>query len=130
VKAFNIAVSQAEGERVLHLAAEPVCNSLLMRTDVAMRGDITVKAWSLERVLRTVGSSVDLLKMDIEGLEYEVLLSCSPQALGVVERIALEYHDKAVSGTHDVSQLSAFLNRNGFSTQLNVTRRILLAQRK
>jgi len=35
---------------------------------------------------------VDLLKMDIEGSEYEVLLSTSPQVLSRIGRIAVEYH--------------------------------------
>jgi FkbM family methyltransferase len=37
---------------------------------------------------------VDLLKMDIEGSEYEVLLAASPRDLYRVKRINLEYHAK------------------------------------
>jgi hypothetical protein len=35
---------------------------------------------------------IDLLKMDIEGSEYEALLSTSPRELQIIRRIALEYH--------------------------------------
>jgi FkbM family methyltransferase len=131
VKAFNVAVSGKDGESTLHLHREPGQNSLLQRSDPALRpiGDAKVETWSLARVLKTIASPVSLLKMDIEGMEYESLFSCSAQELQSVERIALEYHEDWVHTPHHVSELVDFLSGRGFRTQLCPGRRILVAQR-
>lgn len=41
------------------------------------------------------GATVDLLKIDIEGAEYEVLKSASAETLQRVHRIVLEFHPNA-----------------------------------
>jgi FkbM family methyltransferase len=128
---FNVAVGGRDGEATLHLHREAGQNSFLRRSDPALRsiGDIKVKTWSLGRVLKTIGSPISLLKMDIEGMEYEVLFSCPSDDLQRVERIALEYHDDWVEVPHHVPELVDFLNREGFSTNLLPNQPILVAQR-
>jgi FkbM family methyltransferase len=127
VTLFNIAVGKTEGKVVLHLASDSVCNSLFVRSDIAVRGEVVVDAWPLQKILDTIGSPVDLLKMDIEGMEYDALLACPPEALSQIRRIALEYHDYLMSGVYTVRHLSEFLTANGFSVRLNTARRILMA---
>jgi Methyltransferase FkbM domain len=83
----------------------------------------------MERVLKTVASPVNLLKMDIEGIEYEALLSCPADILQTVERIVLEYHDDRVCTSHSVSELVERLNDRGFSTHLLPSRQMLFAER-
>jgi FkbM family methyltransferase len=131
VKAFNIAVGGQSGESVLHIFPDNGQNSLLQRSNPQLRpiSDVTVETWSLSRVLETVASPVNLLKMDIEGMEYEVLFSCPAEHLQKVERIALEYHESVVRTGHSVPELVEFLNRRGFSTHLQPRREILLAER-
>jgi FkbM family methyltransferase len=129
VKGFNVAVSSKEGEAVLHLAAESVCNSLIQRSDVAQRGDVRVEVWSMAKLLKALPAPINLLKMDIEGMEYDALLSCSDEDLKRVERIALEYHDDHIRTGRSNSELIQFLNERGFSTDLHPERRILLAAR-
>jgi len=54
-----------------------------------------VEAVSLAGFLEsTCERQIDLLKMDIEGSEYEVLLAASSRDLDRVRRINLEYHQK------------------------------------
>ena len=127
VKLFNIAVGKDDGLAILHLAKDSVEDSLLLLSAVPMRGDVVVNTWPLQKILNTVGSPVDLLKMDIEGMEYDTLLTCPPDALRQVRRIALEYHDHKMSGVYTVRHLSEFLTANGFSVRLNTARRILMA---
>jgi FkbM family methyltransferase len=131
VKAFNIAVTGKDGESTLYLHREAGQNTLLQRSDAALQsiGDAKVITWSLERVLKTIGSPISLLKMDIEGMEYEALFSCPSEVLQKVERIALEYHDDWVHVPHQVGELVDFLNGKGFATNLLVDRRILVAKR-
>ena len=56
---------------------------------------------------------VDLLKMDIEGSEYEVLLSTPQTVLLRIDRIALEYHGD--SAPYSRQQLFDHLGQAGFT---------------
>jgi FkbM family methyltransferase len=131
VSAFNIAVSGQSGESVLHLFPDHGQNTLLQRANQQLRptSDVTVETWSLARILQEVATPVNLLKMDIEGMEYETLFSCPPEQLRKIERIALEYHEDVVLTSHRVPELVEFLNGGGFSTRLDPAREILLAER-
>lgn len=42
---------------------------------------------------------IDFLKVDIEGSERDVFAAATPELLGRVKRIAMEYHDQIVPGT-------------------------------
>ncbi len=66
------------------------------------------RQWSLDRVA--------LLKMDIEGGEYEVLLSAPVSILSSIDRVVVEVHDNYRG--HDASQLVVFLEQSGFSVQI------------
>ena len=132
VRMFNIAVSGRDGESTLHLCPDCAQSGFLQRCNPALRPvrDIKVETWSMERVLRTVASPVNLLKVDIEGLEYEAVLSCPADIFRTVERIALEYHDNRVRTSHCVSELVESLNDRGFSTRLHPSRQLLFAERQ
>jgi FkbM family methyltransferase len=132
VKAFNVAVSNRDGESTLHITPEAWSNTLLEGPESESRsaGDVRVETWSLSRVLRTIGSPVDLVKMDIEGMEYQSLLSCPPEDLRSVARIAMEYHHDPSPHPHTISELVQFLNANGFTTQLYPGQELLIAEQK
>jgi FkbM family methyltransferase len=131
VKAFNVAVGGRDGESTLNLHEDNAQNSLLQRWDPRLQpiGSIKVETWSLVRVLKTVASQVNLLKLDIEGMEYETLFSCPDEYLQRVERIVLEYHDVLVRVPHTIFEVVEFLNARGFSTYLTPGNEILLAER-
>ena len=131
IKAFNVAVGGQDGESTLNLYEENGQNTLLQRSNPQLHpvGSVRVETWSLARVLKTVASQVNLLKVDIEGMEYETLLSCPDEYLERVERIALEYHDVLVRVPHTVFELVEFLNARGFSTYLSPGNEVLLAER-
>jgi FkbM family methyltransferase len=131
VKAFNVAVGGRDGQSTLNLYEENGQNTLLQRSNPQLRpvGSIKVETWSLASVLKTVAAQVNLLKVDIEGMEYEALFSCPDQYLQRVDRIALEYHDVLVRVPHTVFELVEFLNARGFSIYLSPGNEILLAER-
>jgi FkbM family methyltransferase len=54
---------------------------------------------------------IDLLKMDIEGSEYEVLSATPPASLSRVQAIALEYHKPGAAAPMDKRQLTQYLTR-------------------
>jgi FkbM family methyltransferase len=130
ITAFNIAVSGEDGEAILYLQRERGQNSLLQRSDAQPIGEAKVATWSLKRALRKAASPINLLKMDMEGMEYDALLSCAAEDLQKVERVALEYHDQWVHTPHHVSELVDFLGSRGFATYLYPQRPILIAENR
>lgn len=95
VKILPVAVSDHSGRLTLHLHAvtNPGATSIVRPGRSSWR-QLTVDCMPLERLLDSEGvGSVDLLKMDIEGAEYEAILG-SPAMFrsGRIRSIALEYH--------------------------------------
>src|SRR5579885_398752 len=64
------------------------------RRIVENEGD-PVNAISLDSLLRQCGwDRVDLLKMDIEGSEFDAILRASPEVLSRIGRISMEFHPR------------------------------------
>ena len=81
----------------------------------------TVSSIRLKDVLQNE-ISIDLLKIDIEGAEYEVMMDCS-DSLNMVENIFIEYHSWN-SSAQKLSEILEVLERNGFRYYIdNVTNR-------
>lgn len=76
----------------------------------------TVQAFSLEDLVEQQNfDSVDLMKMDCEGADYEILLNAPSQTLALVDRIIMEYHDLGENWNPQV--LSTFLEKEGFQVR-------------
>lgn len=65
--------------------------------------------------------TIDILKIDCEGAEYEILLNAGEEFLGKINNIALEYHEK--EGTEFVT-LRNHLEKSGFKLVNMVTEEI------
>ena len=74
-------------------------------------GGIEVEAVSLNDVLKDF-SIVDLLKVDIEGAEYDVFAHASPETLAKVKNILMEVHDPV-----KVDWFTRLLKQNGFAVE-------------
>ena len=78
--------------------------------------EVTVPAITLQGALeRLPDRRCDFLKVDCEGAEYEILLGASPETLGRIRHLALEYHDGITAHRHE--ELAVFLERNGFAVR-------------
>jgi FkbM family methyltransferase len=51
---------------------------------------------TLDDLLRQVGGHIDVLKMDVEGAEFEVLERASADALASIDQILVEFHDGTI----------------------------------
>jgi FkbM family methyltransferase len=72
-----------------------------------------VQAVSLQEVLRSNQlGSVDLVKLDCEGAEFDILLGSKPEIVRMFKRIVMEYHDTP-GGRHH-SQLKSYLEGLGY----------------
>jgi len=76
-----------------------------------------VQAIQLSSILANL-DSIDLLKMDIEGAEYEVIKDCAMQ-LPKIKHLFLEYHGK-VSETHKLNELLQIVENAGFKVYIKM----------
>ncbi len=88
---FQSALSSSQS--LAWLAASPIASQMVqVRQDGDGEG-IAIKPMSLKDLLdRIPDEHIDFLKMDIEGSEYDVLLSSRPEDLRRVRRMSIEYH--------------------------------------
>lgn len=81
--------------------------------EVTGQGGIPVESLSLDDILRDV-QNVDLLKIDIEGSEYDLLNASSSQTFSKIQRIVMELH--IVPDFDDAAWGESLLKKHGFVT--------------
>jgi FkbM family methyltransferase len=87
LRCTRAAVAGSAGTRQLALAEDSAANA------IDPGGDVTVASVTLGEALAQAGfPQVDVLKMDIEGAEYEVFEQLAPRGLDGVGAIVLECH--------------------------------------
>lgn len=114
VRVEPFAIAATTGERTLGASfGRSTGGWSLLKT----RSIRTVRCVSLEDVWRQWSlDRVALLKMDIEGSEYEVLLSAPAFILSSIDRVVVEVHDNYRG--HNVLQLVGRLEQSGFSVRI------------
>jgi len=82
---------------------------------VQATGGTAVESISLESLLAKCNwDSVDLLKLDIEGSEFEVLLNAPAEALRRIRRISMEFHPRPDENRYVPELLFEHLRSAGF----------------
>jgi len=111
VTAVNMAVAGQAGSGTLEL----LDHSLGTRLARNGGGGVSVAISTVQDLIAGARmSAVDLLKVDCEGMEYEVLAMMDPAQLRQIETLACEYHPQP---GHDVTELDAVLSTAGFRLQ-------------
>ena len=93
VHAFNVALGSCAGtmSMVSGGASQNFC--VVQAGETPAAPSVRVEAVRLREFLKRIpAQTIDLLKMDIEGSEYDVLLSATKADLARIRRIDLEYH--------------------------------------
>src|SRR5437899_1892859 len=95
VQCVQVGLAAASGHRLIRSAGDSPDRQLVRsETPDPSEQTITVQCIDLAECLRLHGlDDLDLLKMDIEGSEWEVLLSTPPEVLARIRHIQLEYHE-------------------------------------
>ncbi len=76
---------------------------------------ISVPAVTLADAISSAGlEHCDLMKLDCEGAEYPILMSCPVDVFNKIERIVMEYHDIP---RHHHKELVDFLKANGYQVE-------------
>lgn len=119
VSVHNLMLANADGERPFYVASE-VGGSLKMSSlpdRVSNNRRITVKCGRLSKYIE---GPVDLLKLDVEGAEFEVLTDLkSSGKISQIERMVIEYHHKVGSQASCLAKFLALLEEEGFDYQIS-----------
>jgi FkbM family methyltransferase len=118
-KASNItvvkgALAKAKGERELMRSRDSHNHKL--KTSDAEKGSIIVQAYSLKDLSsKYFPQGIGLIKMDIEGGEYEVFSSLDDQDFADIKAVVMEYHDLP---KHKHQEIEQTLREHGFGVQI------------
>src|SRR5438093_781838 len=95
VRCVQVGLAAAPGQRLIRTAGDSPNRQLVLgETSDSTDQTIAIQCVDLAACLRHHGlEDLDLLKMDIEGSEWEVLLSTPPEVLARIRHIQLEYHE-------------------------------------
>ncbi len=114
VKIFQQALAEKTGKRDFYVSVDTHNHSLIQPEQ--FKEKISVPASSLSDFLKDHKLNiVSLLKMDIEGAEYEVLENLATDDWRKLDNILLEYHDLPEKNHQ---QLAELIRRNGFSLEI------------
>lgn len=110
VHAFNMGVSGAGGRRKLFInRSNPGANSIVRETGES----VIVETVSLKDIFdMNALERCDFLKMDSEGMEYEIFYSTREEYLARIKSIMMEYHD-----AEKMEDLVRFLRKNRFNVK-------------
>jgi FkbM family methyltransferase len=126
----NVDENQLRGVKLLNVAVYDGAESVELYGDPATpgspqhsirRGRVggTSQAVSATRLSSHLAEPVDYLKLDVEGAESVVIEELERSGkLGLVERMAIEYHHHVEAEDDLLGDLLATLERNGFGYQL------------
>jgi FkbM family methyltransferase len=130
VTVIATAVSNAEGTADLFLAPDTNTGASGLSQPNRYRVPAQpVRTTTLARLLADTGvGPIDLLKMDIEGIEYEAVFG-SPDVFlnGRVRAFAMELHPSIIrSRGHDPQELVTFLHRHGYQEDRSTGKRVFV----
>jgi len=117
IKIIQAALAGESGKRELVITPDNHNHRLLLSGEMVLGGDtIFVKTHSLSDFCSEFKiRKISLLKMDIEGGEYEIIRSLKGKDWLVVQSLMMEYHNNFEV---NYKELESILRQNGFSVQI------------
>jgi FkbM family methyltransferase len=114
VACFPLAVASQAEERVIFTERPGFFFPTLLGQDGQGAGEVTIRCTTLAAIVADNGlDTIDLLKMDCEGAEYEIFYQASDDTLARIREIRLEYH--VLKGADEnPDSLAAYLQDRGF----------------
>lgn len=104
VKVHATALASAEGEFTF-MDSQSGSGLNGLTAPEGMGVEVTVPATTFDAAVAAAGGHVDLVKMDVEGAEYDIILPSSPASWASVQKVVMEYHPLA---GHSLAQLEEF----------------------
>lgn len=126
----NAVLTNESGVLELHFEAddvESVSASMVVKRNAAT--SIKVPTITLDSIVASHElDKIDLLKIDCEGAEYNIIFNTSKHLFDRIQRIVIETHDWAPEEEGTIPQLIAYLEEQGYKTEIN-HKDILLAEK-
>jgi FkbM family methyltransferase len=117
VETVEAAISDHDGTATFHVTFEQSGSGghslyKYAKTDT----EVTVPLVSLASIFARPGfATIDFLKLDCEGAEYDALYGLSDNQLSSIRFIAMEYHHFSDDPRHAPEPLKTFLEQHGFA---------------
>lgn len=112
VVAMHRALAPTPGEKKLFLGKSE--NNSLIAPQENTAWELTQAITLAELIEKNGAGSVDFLKMDCEGAEYDILFGADRVVLDRIQTISLEFHDLK-SAAQNGLKLAQYLKTNGFN---------------
>lgn len=117
VHLVNQAISGHEGEAPLYYHDDRA--GAATASLVSARGGTRSRVVPTTRLSSFIDAPVDLLKLDVEGAEFDVLRDLAvTHKIDLIGRLVIEYHHNIESGRDRLSEMLDLLERNGFGYQI------------
>jgi FkbM family methyltransferase len=115
VSPYNLALSAKSGTIALDTSGDDPLQFPGLPIQTTPTDSIQIQSTTLLDVLRDNQlKTIDLLKLDCEGAEYDILLTAAPETLARVKRIVMETHN---TDAHTAAELVDFLHGQGYRVQ-------------
>ncbi|MEK7646883.1 MAG: FkbM family methyltransferase [Patescibacteria group bacterium] len=109
---YQLAVGAESGKRTFFLSTSEYAHSLEQGRVRCISGDQEVLCTTIEDIMQKNNIKfIDLLKLDIEGSEFEVLYQLPEKIYNNIQYIAFEIHEH---GKHSADALLTFLKKKHF----------------
>jgi len=117
VTVLDRALTATPGEVVMPLDTPSSQQKPVLQGPADGKTVIRVPSVPLSDAVATLPERIDLLKMDIEGSEFEVLLHAPRKTLQRFQRINVEHHEPPVGTSYSKAGLIAHLEQAGFTVR-------------
>jgi FkbM family methyltransferase len=116
IKLENVAISKTHGKALLHTDDhDEISNSLYNLNKKSKVYEVETN--TLEEIfLKNKLDSIDFLKIDCEGAEYEILMNASSLDLDKIKKMSIEIHEKLVPYSKEA--IIEKLVKHGFNVKL------------
>jgi FkbM family methyltransferase len=109
----DLALDKESGEKTFYIHKKEYAHSLLPRDANDQAGSVKIKSTTIEEIFKKYNfDKIDLLKLDIEGLEYEIIYNLPQEYFSKIDNIVLEIHDRE---GFSCEELVKFLEKNGYN---------------
>jgi hypothetical protein len=115
VTVLDRALTATPGDVVMPLDSPSSQQKPVLQGSAEGKKVVRVPSVPLSEAVATLPDRIDLLKMDIEGSEFEVLLHTPRKTLQRFRRINVEHHEPPVGTTYSKAGLVAHLEQAGFT---------------
>ena len=116
ISAINAAVSTHGGRAKFYVAQNQECSSLIRPSVSETIDEIECQTVTMDTLLATIDAErIDVLKIDIEGLELELLTSLDQRTLNRINQLTVEFHESlGIGSSKEVLAIIERLESFGF----------------